>query len=45
MPKWPFIIILAVGFAGGVFGLLLRIIKLGKDMKTPRTEEAEGGEQ
>ena len=45
VPKWPFIIILAVGFAGGVFGLLLRIIKLGKDMKAPKAEEAEGGEQ
>ena len=45
VPKWPFIVILAVGLAGGVFGLLLRIIKLANDAKAPKTEEAEGGEQ
>lgn len=45
VPKWPFIVILAVGLAGGVFGLLLRIIKLANEVKSPNTEEAEGGEQ
>lgn len=44
VPKWPFIVILAVGLAGGVAGLLMRIIKLGKEIKAPETE-AEGGEQ
>lgn len=43
VPKWPFILLLAVGFAGGIVGLLLRIKKLSDERKAGSEETKEGG--
>lgn len=47
--KWPFIALLAFGFASGIVGLLLRIMKITAEHKansaSPAEEESEGGVQ
>lgn len=50
VPKWPFILMLAIGFIGGVFGFILRIMKLTAEEKAASqaaepVEKDEGGDQ
>jgi len=43
VPKWPFIILLAVGFAGGIVGFILRIKKLSDEHRAAPEQTEEGG--
>lgn len=43
VPKWPFILLLAVGFAGGIAGFILRIKKLSDEHKADSGVTEEGG--